>query len=434
MTNIFVLGLEPFNRRLLERLPKASRYRFIGLLGFDEAVRPASGHIDLPALLKEAEDQLATFDGPVDAVIGFWDFPTSVLAPILHTRRGRPGPTLEAVATCEHKYWSRLQQQRATPQLVPRFEAVDPFAEDPLGGLGIGFPFWLKPVKAHSSYLGFRIDDAQDFNACLPMVRERIGHFGRPFDDFLSMVDVPPEVAGIGGSHMIAEEIISAGEQCTLEGFAFRGEVEVYGVVDSVRAGRHRSSFSRYQYPSRLPSAVQARMIDAARRIIRQIGYDGAPFNMEFYWNPDNDAIRILEVNDRISKSHCPLFEMVDGQSHQQVAIDLALGERPQPPRGEGRHAVAGKFMERVFTNGVVERVPGSADIERFHARFPDGMVRIIVQDGQRLSRLQYQDSYSFEVAEVFLGAETEEALLSAHREAMELLPFRISPTVPAAA
>jgi len=153
---------------------------------------------------------------------------------------------------------------------------------------------------------------------------------------------------------------------------------------------------------------------------------------MEFFWDRQSDAVRILEVNARISKSHSPLLSMVDGEAHQQVAIDMALGRRPDPPRRKGPHALAAKFMERVFTDGVVERAPGKTDIARFQERFPEGMVRILVEDGQRLSRLQYQDSYSFEVAEIFLGAESEEALLAAHREAVRLLPFRIR--VPAAA
>jgi hypothetical protein len=37
------------------------------------------------------------------------------------------------------------------------------------------------------------------------------------------------------------------------------------------------------------------------------------------------DTIWLLEINTRISKSHCPLFRRVDGASHHQVMLDLAL-------------------------------------------------------------------------------------------------------------
>jgi biotin carboxylase len=428
MKNIFVVGLDPFNLALLEGLAGAGRYRFHELLSYHEAVRPRSGHIELGALLDLAENRLAAFSGSVDGIIGYWDFPTSVITPILRRRHGLPGPSLEAVAACEHKFWSRVEQQRAIPEFLPRFCAVDPFADDPLSQIDLAFPFWIKPIKAHSSYLGFKIRNAAEFRACLPEIRANIGLFGAPFDAFLAMVEMPAEIAGIGGHHCIAEEIISAGRQCTLEGYAYKGEVTVYGVVDSIRSGKHQSCFARYQYPSGLPRRVQDRMIDATRRFLPRIGYDNAPFNVEYYWNSQTDEIRILEVNTRISKSHSPLFMMVDGEPHQKVAIELALGQRPDFPHRQGHHRVAAKFMLRVFEDGLVEQVPHDEDIRQLKQRFPDALMRVLTEEGTRLAHMPYQDSYSFEIAEIFLGAGSQRELLANYRTALEMLPFRLAP------
>ncbi|HSR72145.1 MAG TPA: hypothetical protein VLL72_07165 [Kiloniellales bacterium] len=428
MKNVFVVGLEPFNLKLLHRLPDANDYEFHELLSYEEAVRVRSRDIDLDALLDTAQRRLAAFSGTIDGIMGYWDFPTSVIVPVLLRRQGLPGPRLEAVAACEHKYWCRTEQQRVIPDLVPRFCAVDPHAADPLSSIDLPFPFWIKPVKAHSSYLGFKIRNAADFHACLPVIRANIGHFGDPFDTFLAMVEVPETISGVGGHHCIAEEIISAGRQCTLEGYVCRGEVVVYGVVDSVRSGLHRSCFARYQYPSRMPRRVQARMTDAAERFLHQVGYDDAAFNMEFYWNPEDDSIKLLEVNTRISKSHSPLFMFVDGASHQKVPIDLVLGRRPELPHRRGRYRVAAKFMLRVFEDGIIERLPDSRDMSRLEARFPDALVRLMTRVGTRLAHLHYQDSYSFEIAEIFLGADSQQELLAKYREVREILPFEIRP------
>lgn len=428
MKNVFVVGLEPFNLALLHGLADAESYSFHELLSYGEAVRPRSRHIGLHKLLAVAERRLAEFSGPVDAIISYWDFPSSVIVPVLCRRRGLPGPSLKAVAACEHKFWCRTEQKRATSELVPRFCAVDPFLDDPLSQIDLPFPFWIKPVKAHSSYLGFKIGTADDFHACLPVIRAHIDHFGEPFDAFLEMVELPDRIAGIGGRHCIAEEIISAGHQCTLEGYAYQGEIVVYGVVDSIRSGRHRSCFARYQYPSRLPRSAQDRMIEAARRFLRHIAYDHAPFNVEFFWDPRTDAIRILEINTRLSKSHSPLFKMVDGDSHHRVAIDLALGRRPSLSRRRGRYPIAAKFMLRTFEDGIVERVPSAADIERLRRRFPEALIWLMVEEGARLSHLAYQDSYSFELAEIFLGAGSPSELLAKYCAALELLPFRLGP------
>ena len=173
---------------------------------------------------------------------------------------------------------------------------------------------------------GFTPTEADDLRRAIPIIRDQIELFAKPFNHVLSQASLPPEIAAVDGYHCIAEKLISAGRQCTLEGYALNGEVEVYGVIDSVREGEHRSCFSRYQYPSRLPRRVQMRMIGAAKQLVRAIGYDGSPFNIEFYWDDRSDRISLLEINARISKSHCPLFEEVDGSSHQQVMIDVALG------------------------------------------------------------------------------------------------------------
>jgi len=428
MKNVGVVGYDAFNRELLSELRDPHGFAFHGLLDYEEAVRPASGRIDFDALVALAERRIGDLPAPLDAVIGWWDFPTSAIAPLLKRRHGLPGPALEAVAACEHKYWSRLEQAAVLPDLVPRFQALDPFTDDPWRTIDLPTPFWIKPVKAHSSYLGFKIDGEADFARVLPLIRAGIGHFGEPFNTFLQSVDVPAQVAPIDGNHCIAETIISEGSQCTLEGYVQDGKTTVYGVVDSIREGRHRSSFSRYQYPSRLPAGVQTRMIEAAALYMPRIGYDSAPFNMEFYWSPVDDRIRLLEVNTRISKSHSPLFAMVDGAPHQQIALDLALGKRPRIPEREGPHRIAAKFMMRVFEDAVIRRAPDASDLATLNRQAPDIRVRIMTAPGERLSHMPYQDSYSYEIAELFVGASSQEALLEKYRAAARLLPFEFAP------
>ena len=95
---------------------------------------------------------------------------------------------------------------------------------------------------------------------------------------------------------------------------------------------------------------------------------------------------------------------------------------------------MAAKFMLRVFEDGVLERVPHEADLRRFKQRFPDGLTRTLASEGMRLAHLAYQDSYSFEISEIFLGADSQSELLENYRTALELLPFRLTPDTPAAA
>ena len=310
--------------------------------------------------------------------MGYWDLPTTVLVPMIAERMVLPGAPLDAVACCEHKYWARLAQREVVPELTPRFQAVDAFAEDPLATLKLDYPFWLKPVKAHSSFLGFYIDGPETLTDRLALIRDRIDLIAKPFNEFLAHVDPPMAATTVDGYHYIAEEIISTGSQCTLEGYCWEKAPHIFGVVDSLRAGRFNSFFTRYQYPSKLPREIQARMACLSVRLMRHIGNDNGAFNIEFFWNPETGRISLLEINTRISRSHSPLFQLVDGSANLKAVMDLALGRAPEFPRGRGAFALSGKFMLRFFEDGILERVPDEADLRQLHETFPEARARIL--------------------------------------------------------
>ncbi|HKL49408.1 MAG TPA: ATP-grasp domain-containing protein, partial [Desulfuromonadales bacterium] len=321
--NIFVLALDDFHLEYLRGIHHADQYRFHGLLEYRDLVR--ASRYPMRELLERAEKQLKNFSGSIDGLIAYWDFPASTMAPFLRRRFDLPGPTVESVLRCEHKYWSRLVQREIVPDIVPDFCVVDPFADNPLQQIDIPFPFWLKPIRAHSSHLGFRIEDENELLHALSIIRSKLRRFAEPFNVLLEEADLPPEVRSVDGYKCLAEGIICADRQCTLEGYVYDGEPRIYGTVDSLR-NDHHSSFSRYQYPSTLPGELQSRMIDAARKVMRRIGFDDGPFNIEFFYDEKSDHLWVLEINARISKSHCPLFQMVEGSSHHEVAVNLAVG------------------------------------------------------------------------------------------------------------
>ena len=142
--NLFVLGLDGFNRVKLAALPEARECRFHPLLE-PEDFQDAAG-FPMAELLERARGELAGFPGSVDGIIAYMDFPVSTMLPVLCRERGLPAPSLESVLRCEHKYWSRLEQQAVIPEHIPAFRLVDPYNPDALDRLDLDFPFWLKPV------------------------------------------------------------------------------------------------------------------------------------------------------------------------------------------------------------------------------------------------------------------------------------------------
>lgn len=409
--NIFVVGLEPFNLRLLQAVRHAEQYAFHPLLSYEEVV--AAKRFDLESLLDEARRILRGFDGRIDAVVGYWDFPTVLMMPILRREFGLRGPSLESVLRCEHKYWARQLQAEVVPDEVPEFRLVDPFDPRAAERIDLPFPFWLKPVKAHSSILGFRVTSRAGLEQALEETRRGIRRFAEPMDAIMRYADLPDAIRRVGGAHCIAEAMISGGQQCTLEGFVQAGAVEVYGIVDSIR-GRNRSSLERYEYPSSLPAAVKQRMIASARRVIGRAQLDDTPFNIEFFYDSRRDTIALLEVNARISKSHSPLFDKVEGVPHKEVMLDVALGRIPDYPARQGRFRYAAKFMPRVYgqhDDWRVRGVPGPARLREIEAAFPGSEVQLHVTDGMRLGDCPQGDAYSYELAAVFMGAQSRRAL-----------------------
>ncbi|SCZ52844.1 ATP-grasp domain-containing protein [Thiohalomonas denitrificans] len=428
--NIFIVGLDDFHRKLLKTIRNSEQYRFHGLLDYEQVVLPA--HYPIDDMIAAGKEQLDRFDGRVDAIIGHWDFPTTTLLPVFREHCGLDGPSLGGVLIAEHKYWSRLRERQVVPDCTPRFEAVDPFADDAAERIGLEFPFWLKPVIAFSSVLAFYISSHADLEFALARTRERIGGFGEPFGRLLSMAHMPADIpVEIDGYHCIAEQPIG-GEQCTAEGYIQKGVPHVYGIVDSFREP-NLSSFSRYQLPSRLPQEVQRRIIDYTKRLVPNLDIDNTPFNVEYFWDTTTDRLWLLELNTRISKSHSPMFVDITGASNHEVAVEVALGIEPQYPRREGCCATAAKFMLRHFHDALVTRVPTERELEELEEAFPGTSIEIAVKQGTRLSEMPGQEPYSYEVAVVFMGAPDTRTLLQEYEQLKARLPLEFHDSVASA-
>lgn len=417
--NIFVVGLDELNLAALEDLPDADHYEFHRLLTVEEMQHGED--IPLRELLDKAIHQLEAFDGPIDAIVGYWDFPVSSMVPILNRRFGLRSASLESVLKCEHKYWSRLEQSKVIEE-YPRFTLVD--LDDPAARPDIDYPFWLKPVKSFSSELAFRVDDDETYDRALREIRDGIDRVATPFELILDHADLPPEVTDVGAHACLAEDAVS-GHQVTIEGFSLDGHVETYGAIDSL-CYPGSSSFLRFQYPSRLSSDVIDRMNRLARTVIGQVGLDASTFNIEFFWDADSDAINVLEVNPRHSQSHAHLFTDVDGVPNHQAMVDLALGRRPRLSHREGPYAVAAKWFLRTFEDGVVTRSPTDEEVAAVEAEIPGTIVDLVAQEGERLSEMWDQDSYSYKLANIYIGAADEDELVDKYERSSAALPFTI--------
>ncbi len=204
------------------------------------------------------------------------------------------------------------------------------------------------------------------------------------------------------------------------------GELTLIGVVHSIRLP-NRVSFARFDYPSRLRQAMQQRMVDIARRVLRRIGFDNGLFNIEFFVGERGGEPKIIEINPRFSPQFSDLFEKVDGTLTHQYVVEMATGERPSVTRRRGRHRIAASCVLRVARNHIVARAPTARDIARLQSAILDTHVYVTSKTGERLSAAA-QDSYTYRYGLIHLGARDRRDLKRKLAKAKKLLGFRLKP------
>jgi hypothetical protein len=169
---------------------------------------------------------------------------------------------------------------------------------------------------------------------------------------------------------------------------------------------------------------VQQRLIDVSERVIAQMGLDWTTFSVEFFCDPETGDVRLLEINPRHSQSHALLFENVDGVANHHAMVELALGRDPDMPRGKGPYGIAAKWYHRRFRDGVLRRGPSPEEIARIEREIPGVQLAPVLHEGQRLSDLPAQDSYSYELTDVTVGARDEAELVDKYERAVSALTY----------
>lgn len=370
-------------------------------------------------ILTLIEETIRRYDqSGINGVTSGVGYPGMPVSSIIANRFHLPGPRTDRVLLCEHKYYSRLAQQRLVPDATPGFQLIDP---DNLDGVAdsLSFPLFLKPVKSCFSINADKILNSES-------LRRRVGSsllpegFLKPLNDLLrAYADFP-----LDASYLIAESLLE-GTQTSLEGYVFDGQVHILGIVDSVMYP-DTISFRRFEYPSRLSEDVQRRMSQIAEIFIGGIGYNNALFNIEFMYNSGTDEIHIIEINPKIASQFTDLFEKVDGVSSYAPLLELALGEEPRFPRRQGAFKVAASCVLRTFEDKRVLSVPSQAQVEHLLKRFPDARVEINASQGKLLSDVM-QDGKSFRYGLINIGADSHEELDAKFELCKSLLDFQFT-------
>jgi hypothetical protein len=181
-------------------------------------------------------------------------------------------------------------------------------------------------------------------------------------------------------------------------------------------------AFMRFEMPSRLPAAVQARALDVARRFLDAVGFTHGLFNLEFFYDAASDRLTVIEVNPRMAAQFSDLYLRVQGIDLHALSLALAYGRDPATvPRSAPTAGAAASFVYRVFDAAQPATQPDTPAREAFARQFPDGLLFCFPKPAGSMARdFKWLGSYRYGI--VHLGGRDVVDLRQRCLEASQLL------------
>ena len=355
----------------------------------------------------------------IDGVLSTDEHFGAMVAAVVAERLGLPGAKPEAILIAQHKYYARIRAAEIAPEAVPRF-AYFPYGIQAPEAIGLPFPMYVKPVKSTYSILARRVDNFAELRAHLtfkPLEKLILEKLIAPFNQlgqerFLFQVDA---------HHLVAEELLT-GEQVTVEGMVYQGEVTDLGVVDSIMYPG-TSAFKRFDYPSSLPWMVQQRMAALAAKLVKGYGFTDGLFNAEFFYDVSRDSSQLIEINPRMAYQFADMREKVDGFNPYDALLALTVGDRPVVSVRAGPDKVSASFVLRKFGTPKLKRAPTNAEQRALTERFSDARLVFYIKHGGSLEReLKWLGSYRYGL--INLAGQDIATMHARYDEIVRALPF----------
>jgi len=154
------------------------------------------------------------------------------------------------------------------------------------------------------------------------------------------------------------------------------------------------------------------------------LGMSHGQFNVELFWDPVGDTLRVIELHPRISYQFSDLYEDVDGANTYDILVDLTVGNEPRVPRAAGRHKHAASLVMRKFQGHWVRNTPSVRSLDAFRSRHPDARVQIFAKRGSMNPEMRAMGSYR--CALINTGANSLDQLCAIRADADATLHFDV--------
>jgi hypothetical protein len=333
----------------------------------------------------------------------------ALAAALVAERLGLPGTSPESILAAQHKLHARGVVQRVAPQANLAFAPLETRYGGPIPE-GLAYPAFVKPIKAAFSVLAREVADRDTLHAHTRFGRRELWVIRRLVEPFDRVCRARLPEAGSAHRMLLETPVPSHVRQYNLDGWVRDGAVHALGVVDAVMYPG-TAAFMRWEVPSRLAPAVQARALELARRFLGAIGFRHGMFNLEFFHDEASDALTFIECNPRMASQFGDLHRRVLGVDAHAMALALAVGEDPCAlPRSEPTAGAAASLVYRSFDGQPGRPVPTPARRAALAAYAPDALLLSFPKRGYALAR-DHKWTGSHRYGILHLGAADRDAL-----------------------
>lgn len=371
----------------------------------------------------------ARYRGRIAGVVSTNEQYGALIAAVLARRLGVPGPDPAAIVRAQHKYHARQVLAQALPAVNPAFTLLPHTiarGNAVRAEAALPFPFFAKPVKGAFSVLARRVDDERDLARLVTFGRFEAHLIRRLVQPFADLMAEAPECT-VDPARMLGEALL-AGVQVNVDGWFDRGRAGFFGVVDAVMYPG-TDAFQRFEYPSRLPPALQQRARATAERTMRALGFAHGAYNVELFVDPATGACKVIEVNPRLAAQFGDLYRRVDGTHPYTVLADLATGRTPTWTVRQGPCGAAASFVLREFGDAR-RRAPTRTEREWLAARHPQARLHTFVKRGPARAReAKWLGSYRYAI--VNLGGADRDDLARRYADILAHVRFGADAALP---
>jgi Carbamoyl-phosphate synthase L chain, ATP binding domain len=351
----------------------------------------------------------------------------TLAAAMLAEKMGWAGTPPAAVVACQHKLYARQVLQQVCPEASVPFQRMPAAYGEPVPE-GLSYPTFVKPVKAAFSVLAKIVQSQEELHQFTRFGSYELWVIKRLVEPFERIAKKLLPQAGTAHSMILEEPANSANaQQYSLDGIAFKGDIQPLGVVDSVMYPGTQA-FMRFDYPSKLSQTIQDRALDVATKFLKAIGYTHGLFNMEFFYDAVTDKLTVIEFNPRMASQFADLYLRVDGVDLYAMALELAHGCDPwllscHLPTAQA----ATSAVYRVFDNAQptlqqsIPTMPSDAQQLDLAQHFPDHLLLSFPKTGGSTARdFKWLGSYRYGI--LHLGGQSTADLTARLEAASKLL------------